>query len=282
MIDASNARDLRQVGYYYVTGTDPETNPSSLSWDTAWRGNLVYLFDMDRGIEVLRLKGGAHAAAKLATVREPRRGPDRLAKYLSPAAHARLARLPAVRAEQSLLRARGAARRRDERRARSSSIADEAGLRAVERALDGGDDVAVELAPGAAAQLLARGLERQRGRGRGGRRSSPRRRPRPRGCAPRAGSPRPPARAGSRRRRRARGGAAPRRRCRAGWRARGSAAELGVALDLGPLAVVERAGLVQDRVGDAELADVVEDAGGAHALDRRSAAKPSSRAICSA
>ena len=64
-----------------VTGTDAETNPSSLSWDTAWRGNLVYLFDMDRGIEVLRLKGGAHGAAKLATVREPRRtGADRLAK----------------------------------------------------------------------------------------------------------------------------------------------------------------------------------------------------------
>ena len=80
LIDASNARNLRQVGYYYVNGTDPATNPSSNSWDTAWRGNLVYLFDMDRGIEILRLKGGPHASAKLATVREPRRGPDRLAK----------------------------------------------------------------------------------------------------------------------------------------------------------------------------------------------------------
>jgi hypothetical protein len=81
VIDASNARNLRQVGYYFVAGTDEETNPSSLSWDTAWRGNLVYLFDMSRGIEILRLKGGPHASAKLATVREPRRrGPDRLAK----------------------------------------------------------------------------------------------------------------------------------------------------------------------------------------------------------
>ena len=35
---------------------------------------------MDRGIEILRLKRGPHASAKLATVREPRRGPDRLAK----------------------------------------------------------------------------------------------------------------------------------------------------------------------------------------------------------
>ena len=63
LIDASNARDLRQVGFYYVTGTDPATNPSSVSWDTAWHGDLVYLFDMARGIEILRLKGGSAAAA---------------------------------------------------------------------------------------------------------------------------------------------------------------------------------------------------------------------------
>jgi hypothetical protein len=80
VIDASDARDLRQVGYYYVNGTDPATNPSSNSWDTAWRGDLVYLFDMDRGIEILRLKGGPRTAARLATVREPRRRVDRLAK----------------------------------------------------------------------------------------------------------------------------------------------------------------------------------------------------------
>lgn len=80
VLDISDARDLRQVAYYYVTGTDPATNPSSLSWDTAWRGDLVYLFDMDRGIEVLKLKGGAKAAARMATVREPRRTrPDKLA-----------------------------------------------------------------------------------------------------------------------------------------------------------------------------------------------------------
>jgi hypothetical protein len=79
VIDASDARDLRQVGYYYVTGTDPATNPSSLSWDTAWRGDLVYLFDMDRGIEILRLKGGPHRSARMASVREPARRVDRLA-----------------------------------------------------------------------------------------------------------------------------------------------------------------------------------------------------------
>ena len=80
VIDASNARDLRQVAYYYVNGTDPVTNPSSLAWDTAWRGKLVYLFDMSRGIEILRLKGGPRAAEELATVREPPAPVDRLAK----------------------------------------------------------------------------------------------------------------------------------------------------------------------------------------------------------
>jgi hypothetical protein len=80
VIDASNARSLRQVGYYYVKGTNTTTNPTSLSWDTAWRGNLVYLFDMDRGIEILRLKRGPHHSAELATVREPKRPMDRLAK----------------------------------------------------------------------------------------------------------------------------------------------------------------------------------------------------------
>jgi hypothetical protein len=71
IIDASDARNLRQVGYYYVTGTDPTTNPSSLSWDTAWRGDLVYLFDHQRGIEILRLRGGPSASASLRTVEDP-------------------------------------------------------------------------------------------------------------------------------------------------------------------------------------------------------------------
>jgi len=72
LIDATDARDLRQVGYYYVVGTDAQTNPTSLSWDTAWHGNLVFLFDMSRGIEILRLKGGTAGVASLRTAREPR------------------------------------------------------------------------------------------------------------------------------------------------------------------------------------------------------------------
>jgi hypothetical protein len=79
LLDVTDARDLRQVGYYYVTGTDPATNPSSLSWDTAWHGNLVYLFDMSRGIEILRLAGGPAAAAALPTVQDPPVSSDPLA-----------------------------------------------------------------------------------------------------------------------------------------------------------------------------------------------------------
>jgi hypothetical protein len=79
LIDASNARNLRQVGYYYVTGTDAQANPSSLAWDTARRGDLVYVFDMSRGIEVLRLKGGPRRSGGLPDADEGHggRGDDR-------------------------------------------------------------------------------------------------------------------------------------------------------------------------------------------------------------
>jgi hypothetical protein len=71
LIDASNARRLRQIGYFYVTGTDPDTNPSSLVWDVAWRGKLIYVFDMDRGVEILRLSGGPSRSRFLPTVESP-------------------------------------------------------------------------------------------------------------------------------------------------------------------------------------------------------------------
>ena len=35
LVDVSDARDLRQIGYYRVTGTGTD-NPSSNSWDVAW------------------------------------------------------------------------------------------------------------------------------------------------------------------------------------------------------------------------------------------------------
>ncbi|HWM08213.1 MAG TPA: hypothetical protein VNO82_02685 [Solirubrobacteraceae bacterium] len=94
LVDVSDARDMRQVGYYRVTGTGT-TNPSSNSWDVAWyndeaprgwgsrkgkksrrsthrRGDYVYLMDMSRGIEVIRLKGGgARASARMKSVVAP-------------------------------------------------------------------------------------------------------------------------------------------------------------------------------------------------------------------
>ncbi len=69
LLDVSNARNVRQIGYYRVTGTDPESNPTSLAWDLEWNGRYVYLFDMDRGIEVLKLKRGTSARAARSTRR---------------------------------------------------------------------------------------------------------------------------------------------------------------------------------------------------------------------
>jgi hypothetical protein len=76
LLDIGNARDVRQVGYYRVTGTDTATNPSSNSWDMAFKsdrrkGDLLYLFDMSRGIEVLRLNQGANAARRMKAVAAP-------------------------------------------------------------------------------------------------------------------------------------------------------------------------------------------------------------------
>ena len=69
VIDVSNARDVRQIGYFRVASGNAETD--SLSWDVAWRGNLIYLFDMNRGVEILRLKRGAQASARMRSVAAP-------------------------------------------------------------------------------------------------------------------------------------------------------------------------------------------------------------------
>ena len=79
MVDAHDARNPRQIGYYRVTtpaSGDAAVNPTSNSWDLAWKrsrkSDYVFLFDMSRGVEVLRLKGGAHASAGMKTVTTPR------------------------------------------------------------------------------------------------------------------------------------------------------------------------------------------------------------------
>ncbi|HTE59651.1 MAG TPA: hypothetical protein VK631_04825 [Solirubrobacteraceae bacterium] len=74
LLDISNARDIRQVGYYRVTAT--ATEPGSNSWDMAFRtdrrkGDLIYLFDMNRGVEVLRLKKGAYQSRTMKSVVAP-------------------------------------------------------------------------------------------------------------------------------------------------------------------------------------------------------------------
>ena len=86
LLDISDARDVRQVGYFRVTGTTPTdgANPSSSSWDVAFRkqhrrGDLVYLFDMNRGVEVLRLKAGAKASRRMKSVTAPSVKRDRFA-----------------------------------------------------------------------------------------------------------------------------------------------------------------------------------------------------------
>jgi hypothetical protein len=90
LLDISDARNLRQVGFYRVVGTGAD-NPSSNSWDVAWyndksrkgkrsrkgrkathsRGDYIYLMDMNRGVEVIRLKGGARASATMRSVVAP-------------------------------------------------------------------------------------------------------------------------------------------------------------------------------------------------------------------
>ena len=77
---------MRQVGYYRVTGTTPPEggdNPSSNSWDLAFtqkrRREYVYLFDMCRGVEVLRIRGNTARSARMKSVTAPSVKADRFA-----------------------------------------------------------------------------------------------------------------------------------------------------------------------------------------------------------
>jgi len=78
LLDVHDARDVRQVGYFRVTGDGPPAEPSTLAWDLEFNGEYVYLMDMARGIEVLRLSGGTSAAlvSHMASVTAPSRGDD--------------------------------------------------------------------------------------------------------------------------------------------------------------------------------------------------------------
>lgn len=75
LLDISDVRKPRQIAYYRVTGTGTD-NPSSTTFSARWQHGRLYVFDMARGVEVLRLKRGVHSAARMATVRAPAAGRD--------------------------------------------------------------------------------------------------------------------------------------------------------------------------------------------------------------
>ena len=77
VLDVSDARAPRQIGYFRVTAPDPPgsagalANPSSVVWDTQFHRGLLWVFDMERGVEVLRLRAPRAAGAGAARVRLP-------------------------------------------------------------------------------------------------------------------------------------------------------------------------------------------------------------------
>jgi hypothetical protein len=79
LVDIHDAEDMRQVGYYRVAtpaGGDATVNPNSNSWDVAFysdrrKGDLIYLFDMSRGVEILRLNKGVQATSRMKSVAAP-------------------------------------------------------------------------------------------------------------------------------------------------------------------------------------------------------------------
>lgn len=70
-LDVHDARDVRQVAYFRVDGQTPE-QPSSSAFAVRFAHGLVYVFDINRGIDVLRFKGRGHEhAAEMAKVAAP-------------------------------------------------------------------------------------------------------------------------------------------------------------------------------------------------------------------
>jgi len=79
LLDVADAAEPRQIGYYRVAGTDPATNPSTVAFSVKHRHGRLYLFDISRGVEILRLRGGVAAAARMRTVAAPAVGKDPIA-----------------------------------------------------------------------------------------------------------------------------------------------------------------------------------------------------------
>ena len=75
LLDISDADEVEQVGYYRNDGTASDLR--SNSWDVGFlslkkKGDFVFLFDMNRGVEVLRLKNGLAATSRAKSVKAPR------------------------------------------------------------------------------------------------------------------------------------------------------------------------------------------------------------------
>lgn len=79
VLDILNARTPRQIGYYRVTSDGSADNPSSVVWDTQFRDGLLWVFDHERGVEVLRLDEPTGRAARLPAVIAPDLGYDKYA-----------------------------------------------------------------------------------------------------------------------------------------------------------------------------------------------------------
>ena len=79
VLDIANARAPRQIGYFRVQSDGAADNPSSLVWDTQFHRGLLWVFDMDRGVEVLRLAQPKAGASRLPAVIAPDLAPDRYA-----------------------------------------------------------------------------------------------------------------------------------------------------------------------------------------------------------
>jgi hypothetical protein len=86
MLDISDARDVSQVGYYRVDANSAAGITGSNSWDVAFRSvttknkgrkttdDYVYLFDMSRGVEVLKIKSGLAKTSRMKSVTAPSMG----------------------------------------------------------------------------------------------------------------------------------------------------------------------------------------------------------------
>jgi hypothetical protein len=79
-LDVSDPRDIRQIGWYRPTDSN--------TWAAYWHAGLVYVADVQRGVDVLRFRGRPGARARVAA---PRDGPVRFTRmdaasgYLCPA-----------------------------------------------------------------------------------------------------------------------------------------------------------------------------------------------------